>query len=532
MSSTPDVIRNRFLGFLIWQSILSTAVFVLWKALLAPFTLNPLLPSLFGCLAFIFFCLSMSLFAISIHAVASPQHHRPASILELALGLMRLVFAASSRPQDGNFRRRARVSIGIVLLVSAAALSGLLAIISIVGGSYRGSLHELIGGMGSRGFAIGVLYGIYHVFKQRWVLVFPIIQRPAFFSFKMDVPSAIKRALKFSIAAYMFSALLMICLPRQHKNLVAGWSYFANQFTFYTGSFVVILCWELIQHLHKVLHTKRFMFAPPKGSAAAETNPSEPLLAALEESPPRSLLQYLAYLDLSMVCGTNIDIWRRAAVFEETGDTYKRVIAACTRPLEQLASKLGEGLPSSIDSIYQLSNQLLSPYEIHQNSEILESFNDFQLYAWCAQAAASLTAHSHQEDRFGVAQLSGGHASVLSTLLSCLLAVETFMGKKTNLQSSLGPAGIKWATNSSARREIAMAMNKRKDSPLHLKAYSLADVLKISIYCIVSEFHDEMTSSAKLGLLEKDWLSSGKPVFGSRELLLLKLQLFLTFRAS
>lgn len=129
-----------------------------------------------------------------------------------------------------------------------------------------------------------------------------------------------------------------------------------------------------------MIHTKRFVFAPPKGSAAAETNPSELLLDTLEESTPKSLLHHLAYLDLCMLCESNVDTWRRAAFFEETGTTYKRVIAVCLRPLEQLTLKLNESLDSSsIENSFQLSSQLRTPAMGPEYSKVCESFYDIQV---------------------------------------------------------------------------------------------------------------------------------------------------------
>ncbi|XAR48280.1 hypothetical protein NMG60_11031040 [Bertholletia excelsa] len=547
------VVKNRFLGFLIWQSVQSTTVYLVCKALLLSpfFTRQPLSAFLVGCLAFFAFHLSLLLFSSCLFAVASAQPHGSASPVELVLGLIRLIFVSGGQPLPSDFRRRARISLGFLLFVAASALSGFLSLISVCYNCFHGSFAQrnrpgnywhLVGILGFRGFAVGLFFGINYLYKKRWVLEFPIIQRPTFFSFKMGILSATLRALKLSSVAYLFSAFLAVFASNEYKDQLTVGTLIAEQIILYIGIFLTILCWELNHHLHQVMHMKRFVFAPPKGSAAAETNPSEPLLAALEDSMPRSLVQYLAYLDLCMVCESNVDIWRRAAFFEETGDTYRRVMAVCLRPLEQLALELGEGLESCpTDKSLQLGNQLPSPTDLQLDPRIQKAFYDFQLHAWCARTVASLTVHSHKEDRFGVAQLSGSIAAVISTLLSCLLAVELLMGKKTNMQSPLhptGPAGIKWATLSTGRGEATTGtIGKRRgrgrgrDSPLYSKAYSMADILRTSIYCIVSAFHNEMVTSDKAGNLAKDWITNKKCLYGNPELLVQKLRLFLDFRA-
>ncbi|KAK4734981.1 hypothetical protein R3W88_009242 [Solanum pinnatisectum] len=539
------VVKHRFLGFLIWQALQSTAVFFLSKTLLLSlFTRTPFKPSFLSIFAFIVFHFSLLIFSTSLFIISSPRPQRAASPLELLLGTARLILVPISNSQpllSPDFRLRARASISFVLFVAVSAVSASLSVITLClscnAFDQLKQRRRVIGKLGFWGLQIGFLYGVHYVYNKRWVLQFPIIQRPPFFSFKMGLPVAVGKALRLSAAGYVLSAILAFVLPYEFKGQLPVGNFITEQILFYIGSFVVILGWELCHHLHQVLHTKRSVFAPPKGSAAAETNPSELLLATLEESTPKSLLQYLAYLDLCMVCEGNVDPWRRAAFFEESGETYKRVISVCSTPVEQFTRNVSEVLESSpVDNSLQLSHQLRSPNEQLADSKVYESFDDFQLLAWCARIVASLTVHSHKEDRFGVAQLSGSNAAVISTLLSSLLAVETLMGKKTNLQSSntlMDPAGIKWATLNPGRRDSTAGMaGRRKGAPFYAKAYSMADILKTSIYGIVSAFYDEMSHSAKAGLLEKDWIISSKPLYGTRELLSQKLRLFLDFQAS
>ncbi|XP_073270642.1 uncharacterized protein [Primulina huaijiensis] len=541
------IIKDRFLSFLIWQFLQSTCVFFIFKTVfLSPFTEKPFTPTFLSLLSFLAIHFSLLLCSISIFFLSSPHLLPVASPIDVSLALLRLIFVPGGQ-NSSESRKKVRVWLSFTLFVSVFAVAGALFAIFICWGcdvyhiqlvsNSKTKRAGLVGNLGFRGFMMGLFYALHYVYKQRWVLRFPIIQRPPFFSFKMGLPLAVGRALRFSTTGYLISGSLAFFLPAEYRSQASGRKFVVEQIIFYFGNFLVIFCWELSDHLHQVLHTKRFVFAPPKGSAAAETNPSDQLLTSLEESTPKSLLQYLAYLDLCMLCESNVDTWRLAAFFEETGETYKRIIASCLGPLENFTKELAEGLESSsVGNSLQLSYQLTSPTNQLVVLRLSESFYDSQLFSWCARIVSSLTARSHKEDRFGVAQLSGSNTAVISTLLSSLLAVETLIGKKTNIPSEhdlIGPTGIKWTTMNTGRREsTGSTMGKIRGSPVYAKAYALADILRSSIYLIVSAFHDEMLNSGKVGGLEKDWIICSKPLYGTRDLLLQKLHIFLDFQAN
>lgn len=85
--------------------------------------------------------------------------------------------------------------------------------------------------------------------------------------------------------------------------------------------------------------------------------------------------------------------------------------------------------------------------------------------------------------------------------------------------------------NTVRKNGVTSMRNKIKSGILNSKAYAMADVLRTSIYQIVSVFHADMQANAKTSVLDKNWIV-GKPLYGSREVLMQKLNQFLEFCAN
>lgn len=73
-----------------------------------------------------------------------------------------------------------KLSLRFMLFVIASALSGFVLMASICWScdafAQMRPFSSLVANLGFRGFIMGLLYGVYYVYKQRWVLQFPIIQ--------------------------------------------------------------------------------------------------------------------------------------------------------------------------------------------------------------------------------------------------------------------------------------------------------------------------------------------------------------------
>lgn len=123
------VVKNRLVGFLLWQSILCTFVFLVFTAVIATWRSLAAIS-----ISFFSFHLSQLLFSVSLSTVLSTQH---------------------------KFR------LNLLVLLAVAAVSGYLSALSLCGVNGR---------VGFKGFASGSFYAFFYVWKRRWVLQFPIIQ--------------------------------------------------------------------------------------------------------------------------------------------------------------------------------------------------------------------------------------------------------------------------------------------------------------------------------------------------------------------
>lgn len=123
------VVKNRLVEFLIWQSIPSSLIFLVFTSMIVSGR-SP--AAIF--ISFLSFHLSQLLFSVSLSAVSSPER---------------------------KFGRSLPVMLG------AAAVSGYVSAVSLCGVNGR---------VGFKGFASGLFYAFFYIYKRRWVLHFPIIQ--------------------------------------------------------------------------------------------------------------------------------------------------------------------------------------------------------------------------------------------------------------------------------------------------------------------------------------------------------------------
>lgn len=105
-----------------------------------------------------------------------------------------------------------------------------------------------------------------------------------------------------------------------------------------------------------------------------------------------------------MVSENNTEPWRRAAFFEESGETYRRVVRACLRPLENFTSKLVEGLEGTYGDRSDLFFEQMSPaMDSHSYSKLNAAFDDYEVGFDCPfllQIAPSISSILKNQARF------------------------------------------------------------------------------------------------------------------------------------
>eukprot|EP00250_Pteridium_aquilinum_P006221 c16184_g1_i1 orf=644-2320(+) len=547
-----SVPRKRWLRCYILHTFISSIMWLLLGSSIAsfwPWSLKSSLRLPFSqrFLRFLSFVASQIIFLLGEAVVTHPEDKDAASAVDIFCGVLKLAWRAvvgAPLDRDGDLdaaalTRKLQTSRDRTLFVFLCSISGSFAIISL---TWSSPSHLSAKEEACRGAALGLLYAVWHLYRKRMILIFPIIQRPAFFNFKLGFTRIIRTSFKLALISVPFAELAIIIL--NSSTLAADGtknsqrSFFIRELDFVVLAAFTAVLWEMSHHLVQTLHTRRYKFAPLFGTSAAETSPSEMLLIALEETEKSSLPHYLATLDLCMLSESNSDPWRLHALFEESGETYSRVVSTCLKPLNMLTMKLAKGLDGSSE-VYK-KDSLKQQMQIPGQESVPPAYqilHDQQLCSWCARTIASLTSFSKNNDRYGVAQLRGCNGAVVSSLLSCLLVIEVYLGRRSSTQPGqmIGVNSIKWTVPSrgpvpDSGRKQGFPFPKR--SELHKKAHAMADVLRTSLYQIVTTFREEMVLNRPGGvaIAEKDWLDKGQPLYGTRELHVQSLRLLLDFR--
>ena len=140
-----------------------------------------------------------------------------------------------------------------------------------------------------------------------------------------------------------------------------------------------------------------------------------------------------------------------------------------------------------------------------------------QLCQWCVRSAAALTSASKTEDRFGIAQLTASNSRVVSALLSCLLARESWL-KRADADDRMR----RGRGRRSALRSLVFWVSMGASPSNQEAARGLADGLRVGLYRIVAAFEGEMA---------EEWVGREKSSFASRQQLVDKLKTFLLYEA-
>ncbi|KAJ7294285.1 hypothetical protein O6H91_Y269100 [Diphasiastrum complanatum] len=187
--SFSDVLWRRWLRCIIWHSVISSIMWLLWELLCPSFGSNHrwrliLLPTLITFIGYILFLTAQLLFIVGETLVLQPESKDSASVGELVVGISTLAWRAAlggTSQGDLAFRiadlvQKMEALRDRVLFIILCIASGCLSLLSLGSPmySYLGSLGML--DMSLRGAILGLFYGLWYIYQKRYVITFPIIQ--------------------------------------------------------------------------------------------------------------------------------------------------------------------------------------------------------------------------------------------------------------------------------------------------------------------------------------------------------------------